>query len=268
MMKKVGIQAFRAPKGVTARFFGIMNEINKRASLPTVKGCSISEEAPAVTVTTSRPWSSFAEPVEFQFRVDNWYEETRLFNEHDSDMRQAYLYMCNAAYYGVGVYLARSLAWAVCNALNGYKRYDWETYFEVDVGDIPPGECCQVVWNGEPVFLRRLTNKEKEETESLPTSTQLDSGSSVVLHDAGKTHLLVCSAKCTHLGCIPVPYIGLYKGWVCLCHGSVYDKFGQVRQGPAMLNLPMINSSLYNHILCIEKIKYTRMPASKEAFRH
>lgn len=42
--------------------------------------------------------------------------------------------------------------------------------------------------------------------------------------DAGNTKVLVISAVCTHLGCVPIPYLGAFNGWVCICHGSVYDK--------------------------------------------
>jgi len=84
---------------------------------------------------------------------------------------------------------------------------------------------------GEPIFVRRITKSEVEHENTLPRSTLLDPENEVVLTPSGNTQILVCSAACTHLGCIPVPYLGAYKGWVCLCHGSVYDKYGRVRQG-------------------------------------
>ena len=84
---------------------------------------------------------------------------------------------------------------------------------------------------GEPIFVRRITKSEVERNNSLPRSTLLDPEAEITLTPAGTTQILVCSAQCTHLGCIPVPYLGDYKGWVCLCHGSVYDMYGRVRQG-------------------------------------
>ncbi len=30
---------------------------------------------------------------------------------------------------------------------------------------------------------------------------------------------------------------GTYGGWLCPCHGSVYDTAGRIRAGPAPLNL-------------------------------
>lgn len=78
-----------------------------------------------------------------------------------------------------------------------------------------------------------------------PTNTLLDPAGEVLLTPAGRSKLIVVSARCTHLGCLPIPYLGLYNGWVCICHGSVFDKYGRVRQGPALTNLKMINNSSY-----------------------
>jgi len=108
-------------------------------------------------------------------------------------------------------------------------RYIRDSYKEVDIGNIPPGEVVQTSWNGQLIFIRRLTTSEVTESSSAPKSALLDPENEVYLSDAGNSQILICSAICTHLGCIPVPYLGAYKGWVCLCHGSVFDKFGRVR---------------------------------------
>mmetsp|Transcript_6205 Transcript_6205/g.4388 ORF Transcript_6205/g.4388 Transcript_6205/m.4388 type:complete len:127 (-) Transcript_6205:175-555(-) len=122
------------------------------------------------------------------------------------------------------------------------NRYIKDTYKELDIGELPPGEVLQTAWNGEMIFVRRLTTSEVQQTNALPKTTELDKESKTQISDAGNSSINVTSAICTHLGCIPVPYLGAYKGWVCLCHGSVYDKFGRVRQGPALQNLPFINN--------------------------
>jgi len=51
---------------------------------------------------------------------------------------------------------------------------------------------------------------------------------------AGVVH--ECSAVCPHLGCI-VNWNDAEKTWDCPCHGSRFDRAGQVLNGPANRNL-------------------------------
>jgi ubiquinol-cytochrome c reductase iron-sulfur subunit len=132
--------------------------------------------------------------------------------------------------YAIGI---KTILMVVYNQMITRTRYVRDSYKELDISELPPGEVLQTAWNGEVIFIRRLTVSEVRESNALPLTTLLDKESLVTLSDALNSQILVCSAICTHLGCIPVPYLGAYKGWVCLCHGSVYDKFGRVRQGPA-----------------------------------
>ncbi len=140
-------------------------------------------------------------------------------------------------------------------------RYIRDSYKELDISELPPGEVLQTAWNGEIIFVRRLTMTEVKDTNALSLTTQLDKDSVTTLSNARNSEILVCSAICTHLGCIPVPYLGAYKGWVCLCHGSVYDKFGRVRQGPAQSNLPFINNSVFGAVVCIEEQQFPNEPS-------
>lgn len=185
----------------------------------------------------------------------------RLHNEAESDIKRTQIYALTAIWYAGLLSAARVYALGVIGRLNGWKRYDKDTYMEMDIGDLPPGEVMQIVWNGMPVFVRRLTKHEIKQEDEYPRETLIDKSKEVVLSEAGPTKVLVCSAICTHLGCVPIPYLGAYGGWVCICHGSVYDKFGRVRQGPALENLPIINNSIYDTILCLEELKYPREPS-------
>ena len=52
--------------------------------------------------------------------------------------------------------------------------------------------------------------------------------------DAGDVHM--CSAVCTHLNCI-VDWNSAEKTWDCPCHGSRFDPYGNVINGPAIARL-------------------------------
>jgi glycine/D-amino acid oxidase-like deaminating enzyme/nitrite reductase/ring-hydroxylating ferredoxin subunit len=62
-----------------------------------------------------------------------------------------------------------------------------------------------------------------------------------VYRDAeGRTHER--SAACTHLKCV-VNWNDLEKSWDCPCHGSRFDPYGAVLNGPAMEPLPELDES-------------------------
>jgi ubiquinol-cytochrome c reductase iron-sulfur subunit len=242
--------------------FGILSEYNDRKNKKLIGGGHFLEE-PKFWVTSCRP-PNFGDHLDTRTKVDNWFDENRLYNEEnrDYDIRRAQIYIYHGFNISFYVLAAKYSVFILYQWLIGRQRYIRDTYKEFDVGCLPPGEVMQTTWNGEPIFVRRLTKSDVANEDALPKSTLLDTESEVYFTPTPNSQILVCSALCTHLGCLPVPYLGAYKGWVCLCHGSVYDKSGRVRQGPALKNLPYINNSIYGDILCVEEQVFPNEPST------
>ncbi len=58
--------------------------------------------------------------------------------------------------------------------------------------------------------------------------------------DEGVVHM--CSATCTHLGCV-VGWNQTERIWECPCHGSRFDRFGKVVNGPAATDLAAVDAT-------------------------
>lgn len=83
----------------------------------------------------------------------------------------------------------------------------------------------------------------------VPNAAEIENGEGAVIREGlrktavykdevGRLHS--CSAVCTHLGGI-VRWNSAEKTWDCPCHGSRYDRFGEVINGPAKHALSEVN---------------------------
>jgi ubiquinol-cytochrome c reductase iron-sulfur subunit len=110
---------------------------------------------------------------------------------------------------------------------------------EFDLTKVMLGQQVVVKWQGKPVFVRHRTPKEIAEAVKDDHAPMKDPATDASRHKDGKAEWLILVGVCTHLGCVPNFGGGDYAGWLCPCHGSVYDTAGRIRKGPAPLNLLM-----------------------------
>jgi ubiquinol-cytochrome c reductase iron-sulfur subunit len=160
--------------------------------------------------------------------------------------RRDFLFIATGAVGAVG---AGAAIWPLISQMNPDASTLALSTVEVDIGPIAEGQSVTVKWRGKPVFIRRRTAKEIEEAKNVPVDDLPDplARNANLPGDAkasdenraakGKEALLVMVGVCTHLGCVPLGQQGIYNGWFCPCHGSVYDTCGRIRQGPAPENL-------------------------------
>ena len=59
--------------------------------------------------------------------------------------------------YVIGI---KTILMVVYNQMITRTRYVRDSYKELDISELPPGEVLQTAWNGEVIFIRRLTVSE------------------------------------------------------------------------------------------------------------
>jgi ubiquinol-cytochrome c reductase iron-sulfur subunit len=158
--------------------------------------------------------------------------------------RRDFIYIATGAAGAVGVGLA---AWPLIDQMNPTGAVLAMSSIEIDLSPIRPGQQVVFTWRSHPLFVRRRTPKEIEESQAVPLSALLDplARNANLPEDAPatdhnretKAEWLILVGVCTHLGCTPTAFEGDYGGWLCHCHGSMYDTAGRIRKGPAPQNL-------------------------------
>jgi ubiquinol-cytochrome c reductase iron-sulfur subunit len=153
--------------------------------------------------------------------------------------RRDFIYIAAGAVAAVGV---AATVWPFINQMNPAADTRALSTTEVDLTAIAAGQQIKVMWQGKPVFVRHRTPAEIESARRDDYASLKDpqhDADRLVQEDGqpGRAEWLILEASCTHLGCIPTFAEGVYHGWFCPCHGSVYDTSGRIRSGPAPKNL-------------------------------
>lgn len=154
--------------------------------------------------------------------------------------------------------------WPFIDQMNPAADTLAEATTEINIGQMEDGMEMTVMFRSRPHFVRRRGPSEIEaargvDVSSLPDrlarNVNIDAGApatdenrsaltavlgdGVSVDDTLRAAMLVTSASCTHLGCVPTEGAGDYGAWFCPCHGSHYDFAGRIRRGPAPENLPI-----------------------------
>ncbi|MDH5378849.1 MAG: ubiquinol-cytochrome c reductase iron-sulfur subunit [Gammaproteobacteria bacterium] len=141
--------------------------------------------------------------------------------------RRDFLTTATGAVAGAGLVGA---CWPFIQSMNPTMDVLSKATTEVDLGVIKPGESKTVEWQGKPVFILHRTDKQIDEMRA-------SNGGKDPIEDEKRVDVpnwLVVVGLCTHLGCVPSRK---EEGWLCPCHGSVYDNSGRILKGPAPTNL-------------------------------
>ena len=153
------------------------------------------------------------------------------------ESRRDFLYLSSITVGGIG---AATFMWPFIKSMNPAEDTLALGTTEVDISNINEGQSITVKWRGKPVFIRKRTQSEINEANSVDIASLKDPIND--LERVQKPEWLVLIGVCTHLGCVPLGQKssdtkGEYNGWFCPCHGSHYDTSGRIRKGPAPDNL-------------------------------
>ncbi|WP_409360839.1 ubiquinol-cytochrome c reductase iron-sulfur subunit [Bartonella heixiaziensis] len=149
-----------------------------------------------------------------------------------------------------GIFGVGTVMWPFMRQLRPDEAVLASSSVEVDLSGIEEGMSVTVKWRGQPVVIRNRTAKEIAEARATELSVLKDrqarnpnlEGEKEATDFArsagqGRENWLILINLCTHLGCVTLGQAGGFGGWLCPCHGSVYDTAGRVRSGPANYNL-------------------------------
>jgi ubiquinol-cytochrome c reductase iron-sulfur subunit len=153
---------------------------------------------------------------------------------HEDPNRRDFIHIAAAAAAVGGV---AAVAWPLIDQMNPASDTLALASIEFDLTKVVLGQQVIVKWRSKPVFVRYRTPKEIAEAVAGDHADLRDPATDASRVKPGKAEWLILIGVCTHLGCVPDFGTGAYGGWLCPCHGSVYDTSGRIRAGPAPLNL-------------------------------
>ena len=153
---------------------------------------------------------------------------------HEEPTRRDFIHIAAAAAAVGGV---AAVAWPLVDQMNPASDMLALASIDFDLTKVPMGQQVIAKWRSKPVFVRYRTPKEIAEAQNADIHTLRDPQTDAERVKAGHSQWLILIGVCTHLGCVPDFGTGPYGGWLCPCHGSVYDTSGRIRAGPAPLNL-------------------------------
>jgi ubiquinol-cytochrome c reductase iron-sulfur subunit len=160
--------------------------------------------------------------------------------EGKDETRRDFLFYATAA---TSVVVTGAAVWPFVNAMNPSADVLALAVVDVDLEGVAPGARITATWNKKPIFIDRKTQ------ERIALAQADDNNMSLIdpatdAERAQRADWLIHIGICTHLGCIPLGQepgdpTGVWQGWFCVCHGSVYDSAGRIRRGPTPRNLDL-----------------------------
>ena len=138
-----------------------------------------------------------------------------------------------------------AVAWPLIDQLNPAADTLALASIEYDVTKVALGQEVTISWRKQPVFVRHRTPRRSPRPRRDDHAPMKDPATDASRVSRQERMADRARPVCTHLGCMPTFGDGDYGGWLCPCHGSVYDtagahpqRSGAAEPGAARLHLP------------------------------
>ncbi|KAM3723687.1 Cytochrome b-c1 complex subunit Rieske [Dirofilaria immitis] len=115
---------------------------------------------------------------------------------------------------------------------------------QINLKEIPEGQCKTFKWRGKPLFVKHRTKEEIEQARYVKLSELRDPEDDSAR--VQRPEWLILIGICPHLGCVPIHGKGEYNAWLCPCHNSIFDMSGRIRLGPSPSNLEVPSYKFYD----------------------
>lgn len=120
---------------VAPRFsFGIYTDVTQRTGQKMQEVHKV-KFGPELYATTTRP-GNFGNHLDLQLNIDNWFDENRLYNEHETNIKRAHLQFIDAAFFGSFISILKMLSLGLFGYLLVQQDYDEDTHLEFDLNNI------------------------------------------------------------------------------------------------------------------------------------
>jgi ubiquinol-cytochrome c reductase iron-sulfur subunit len=161
-------------------------------------------------------------------------QDTAAHSADPGKSRRDFIYIATGAMGAVGV---GAVVWPFINQMSPAADTLALASTEQELGGILEGQQITIFWRGKPVFVRHRSQAQIDAARADDGAALKDPQTDADRVKAGQEKWLVVEAACTHFGCVPTFGGGEFGGWLCACHGSVYDTSARIRSGPAPKNL-------------------------------
>ena len=147
------------------------------------------------------------------------------------------------ASYSMGAVGAGAAIWPIIDQMNPAADTLAMSSTEVNIGELEIGQALTVKWRGKPVFIRRRTETEINDSRKVSLESLRDPQADE--DRVQKDEWLIVMGVCTHLGCTP-NWLPVESKFKCPCHGSGFRMTGIHFEGPAPRPLERFKISLAN----------------------